>query len=149
ARRIVFDRMGLGVEDRLGELGRSVADVLLEVHRSYYRSVQPVLAHLHGLAHITGGGIPGNLVRILPEGCEAVVDPASWEVPPLFGLLQRAGAVADEEMRDVFNLGIGLIAVLPPQSVPAAQAAAQADRVATWTMGEIRGGPRAVRFARG
>jgi phosphoribosylformylglycinamidine cyclo-ligase len=149
ARRIVFDRMGLGVEDRLGELGRSVADVLLEVHRSYYRSVQPVLAHLHGLAHITGGGIPGNLVRILPEGCEAVVDPASWEVPPLFGLLQRAGAVADEEMRDVFNLGIGLIAVLPPPSVPAAQAAAQADRVPTWTMGEIRQGPRAVRFARG
>jgi phosphoribosylformylglycinamidine cyclo-ligase len=122
--------------------------VLLDVHRSYYHGVKPVIAHLHGLAHITGGGIPGNLVRILPEGCEAIVDPASWEVPPLSGILQRAGAIGTEEMRDVFNLGVGLIAVLPPQALPVAQAAAQADGVATWTMGEIRQGPRAVRFAR-
>jgi phosphoribosylformylglycinamidine cyclo-ligase len=148
ARRIVFERMGLGVEDRLGELDRSVADVLLEVHRSYYRSVKPVLSHLHGMAHITGGGIPGNLVRILPPGCEAVVDPGSWDLPPLFDMLQRAGGISTEEMRDVFNLGVGLIAVLPPQSLPAVQAAASADGVATWTMGEIRPGPQAVRFAR-
>jgi phosphoribosylformylglycinamidine cyclo-ligase len=148
ARRIVFDRMGLGIEDRLGELDRSVADVLLDVHRSYYRSVTPVLSHLHGMAHITGGGIPGNLVRILPPGCEAVVDPRSWELPPLFTMLQQAGGISTEEMRDVFNLGVGLIAVLPPQSVPAAQAAASADGVATWTMGDIRPGSQAVRFAR-
>ena len=148
ARRIVFERMGLGIDDRLAELDRSVADVLLDVHRSYARSVRPVLPHLHGMAHITGGGIPGNLVRILPTGCEAVVDPGSWELPPLFTTLQRAGGISTEEMRDVFNLGVGLIAVLPPQSVPAAQAAAAADGVATWTMGEIRPGPQAVRFAR-
>jgi phosphoribosylformylglycinamidine cyclo-ligase len=148
ARRIVFERMGLGIEDRLGELDRSVAEVLLDVHRSYYRSVQPVLAHVHGLAHITGGGIPGNLVRILPAGCEAVVDPVGWELPPLFTLLQQAGGISTEEMRDVFNLGVGLIAVLPPQSVPAVQAAATADGVATWTMGEIRPGLQSVRFAR-
>jgi phosphoribosylformylglycinamidine cyclo-ligase len=148
ARRIVFERMGLGIDDRLAELDRSVADVLLDVHRSYYRSVRPVLAQLHGMAHITGGGIPGNLVRILPPGCEAVVDSGSWEIPPLFRILQRAGAVSAEEMRDVFNLGVGLIAVLPPQSVPAAQAAAQADGVATWTLGEIRPGSQTVGFAR-
>ena len=148
ARRIVFERMGLGIDDRLGDLDRSVADVLLDVHRSYARSVKPVIPHLHGMAHITGGGIPGNLVRILPEGCEALVDPRSWEPPPLFALLQQAGGISTEEMRDVFNLGVGLIAVLPPQSVPAAQAAASADGVATWTMGEIRPGPQAVRFAR-
>jgi phosphoribosylformylglycinamidine cyclo-ligase len=148
ARRIVFERMGLGVDDRLGELDRSVADVLLEVHRSYHRSVKPVLAHLHGMAHITGGGIPGNLVRILPSDCEAVVDASSWAIPPLFSLLQRAGEISTEEMRDVFNLGVGLIAVLPAQSVPAAQAAASAEGVATWTMGEIRPGPQAVRFSR-
>jgi phosphoribosylformylglycinamidine cyclo-ligase len=146
ARRIVFERMGLGVEDRLGELDRSVADVLLDVHRSYYRSVRPVLPHVHGMAHITGGGIPGNLVRILPHGCEAVVDSGSWEAPSLFTVLQQAGGISTEEMRDVFNLGVGLIAVLPPQSVQAAQAAASADGVATWTMGEIRPGPRTVRF---
>jgi phosphoribosylformylglycinamidine cyclo-ligase len=148
ARRIVFEGMGLGVHERLGELDRCVADVLLDVHRSYYRSVKPVLAHVHGMAHITGGGIPGNLVRILPPGCEAVVDASSWDIPPLFSLLQRAGGISTEEMRDVFNLGVGLIAVLPSQSLPAAQAAASADGVATWTMGEIRSGPQAVRFAR-
>jgi phosphoribosylformylglycinamidine cyclo-ligase len=147
ARRIVFERMGLGIEDRLADLGRSVAEVLLDVHRSYYRSVRPVLAHVHGMAHITGGGISGNLVRILPRGCEAVVDARSWELPPLFTVLQQAGGVSTEEMRDVFNLGVGLIAVLPPQSVSAAQAAAAEDGVATWTMGEIRPGPQAVRFA--
>jgi phosphoribosylformylglycinamidine cyclo-ligase len=147
ARRIVFERMGLGIDDRLDELDRSVADVLLDVHRSYYRSVRPVLRQLHGLAHITGGGIPGNLVRILPTGCEAVVEPGSWEVPTLFGILQRAGAISTEEMRDVFNLGVGLIAVLPPQAVSGAQAAALADGVETWSMGEIRSGTQAVRFA--
>ena len=148
ARRIVSERMGLGIADRFGELDRSVAEVLLDVHRSYFRSVTPVLPQLHGMAHITGGGIPGNLVRILPPGCEAVVDPASWEPPPLFTTLQRAGGISTEEMRDVFNLGVGLVAVLPPPSVAAAQAAAAADGVATWTMGEIRPGPQAVRFAR-
>jgi phosphoribosylformylglycinamidine cyclo-ligase len=99
------------------------------------------------MAHITGGGIPGNLVRILPAGCEAVVDPGSWDVPPLFGILQRAGAISTEEMRDVFNLGVGLIAVLPPESVPGARTAARADGVETWIMGEIRPGAPAVRFA--
>jgi phosphoribosylformylglycinamidine cyclo-ligase len=147
ARRVVFERMGLGIDDRLGELGRSVADVLLEVHRSYFRSVMPVIARVHGLAHITGGGIPGNLVRILPPGCEAVVDPKSWDPPPLFTTLQRAGGISTEEMRDVFNLGAGLIAVLPPEAVPAAQAAAGSDGVATWVMGQIRAGEPAVRFA--
>ncbi len=148
ARRVVFETMGLGIGDRLGSLDRSVADVLLDVHRSYFRSVMPVISQLHGLAHITGSGIPGNLVRILPAGCEALVDPDSWDLPPLFTTLQQAGGISTEEMRDVFNLGVGLIAVLPPQSVPAAQAAAAADEVATWTMGEIRPGTPTVRFVR-
>ncbi len=146
ARRIVFDRMGLGVHDQLGGLG-SVADVLLAVHRSYAASVAPVLPRVHGLAHITGGGIAGNLVRVLPDGCEAVVDPRSWELPPLFQLLQDAGEIARDEMRDVFNLGVGFITVLPPDAVGAAAAAASAAGVATWTMGDVRRGPRAVRFA--
>lgn len=147
ARRILFERLGLGIEDRLGDLDRSVADVLLDVHRSYYRAVSPILGQVHGMAHITGGGIPGNLVRILPPDCEAVVDSRSWDLPPLFGLLQRAGGISTEEMREVFNLGVGLVAVLPPRSVPAAQEAASAEGIVTWTMGEIRSGPQSVRFA--
>lgn len=146
ARRIVFERMGLALDDRLGETGQTVADALLAVHRSYASSVVPVLGRMHGLAHITGGGIPGNLVRVLPEGCEAVVDPSSWELPPLFAALQSGGGISTDEMRDVFNLGVGLIAVLPRDAVAAAQAAARAAGVATWPMGEIRRGSAAVRF---
>jgi len=148
ARRVVFETMKLGLDDPLGDTGRTVGEALLAVHQSYSRSVMPVIGRMHGLAHITGGGIPGNLVRILPAECEAVVDPASWELPPLFATLQRAGQISTEEMRDVFNLGVGLIAVLPPAAVEAAQAAAREAGVHTWTMGEIRGGSPAVRFAR-
>ncbi len=148
ARRIVFDRLGLHIGDRLDDTGKTVEDALLAIHRSYYRAVTPILDRVHGLAHITGGGIAGNLVRILPSGCEAVVDPSSWTPPPLFTTLQRAGQISTEEMRDVFNLGVGLIAVLPPDAVSAVQAAATADGVATWIMGEIRRGNRIVRFVR-
>jgi phosphoribosylformylglycinamidine cyclo-ligase len=148
ARRIVFEQLGLGVDDQLGGIGRSVADALLAVHRSYYRSVFPVLDRFHGLAHITGGGIAGNLVRILPQDCAATVDPASWDLPPLFRFLQQAGQISTQEMRDVFNLGVGLVAVLPPEALAAAQAAAIDDGVTTWVMGEIQQGHRTVRFAR-
>lgn len=147
ARRIVFDRMALGLDAALGETGLSVADALLAVHRSYVRAVTPVLSRLHGIAHITGGGIGGNLARILPPGTAATVDPASWELPPLFRVLQEAGGITTGEMRDVFNLGVGLIAVLPPDAVAAAQSAASDDGVATWVMGEIGRGDRTVAFA--
>ena len=147
ARRIVFEKMKLGLDDLLGGTGRTVADALLAVHQSYVSSVMPVIGRVHGLAHITGGGIPGNLVRILPDGCEAVVDPSSWELPPLFATLQQAGQISTDEMRDVFNLGVGFIAVLPPDAIGAAQAAARGAGVATWPMGEIRRGSAAVRFA--
>jgi phosphoribosylformylglycinamidine cyclo-ligase len=148
ARRVVFDRMGLELNDPLGETGSTVVDALLAVHRSYFQSVTPVLERMHGLAHITGGGIAGNLVRILPDGCAATVDPDAWELPPLFTILQQAGQISTQEMRDVFNLGVGLVAVLPPDAVSAAQAAAADEGVTTWVMGEIQPGGRSVRFAR-
>lgn len=146
ARRILFDRMGLSIDQFLPEADGTVAELLLAVHRSYVKAVIPVLPRLHGLAHITGGGIPGNLVRILPEGCEAIVDSGSWTFPPLFRLMQRAGSVSTTEMRDVFNLGVGLIAVMPAEALPAAQAAAAADDVHSWVIGEVRAGPVGVRF---
>jgi phosphoribosylformylglycinamidine cyclo-ligase len=149
ARHVVFERMGLELGQELPGTGVTVADALLAVHRSYVRALRPVLDRVHALAHITGGGIGGNLVRVLPEGCEAVVDSGSWELPPLFRTLQDAGRIAVEEIREVFNLGVGMIAVLPPDAVDAAQAAARADGVDTWIMGEVRaGGTPAVHFAR-
>ena len=146
ARRIIFDVLKLQVDALLGDTGQTVAESLLAVHRSYAGAVMPVISRIHGIAHITGGGIPGNLVRVLPEGCEAVVDSTSWELPPLFRLLQVGGKVATEEMRDVFNLGVGLIAILPAKDVDAACSAARGAGVETWVCGQVRRGPRMVRF---
>ncbi|HLG06883.1 MAG TPA: phosphoribosylformylglycinamidine cyclo-ligase [Gemmatimonadales bacterium] len=146
ARKIIFDQEGLGLDDRLGETGQTVADALLAGHRSYYDAAAPVLPLVSGLAHITGGGIAGNLVRVLPRRCEARINPASWEVPPLFRYLQSAGSIAPEEMREVFNLGVGFIAVAPPDRVAAVREAAARAEVGTWVIGEIGRGERRVRF---
>jgi phosphoribosylformylglycinamidine cyclo-ligase len=147
ARAILFERMGLGLDAPLPGTGQSVADALLAVHRSYWAALSPVLERIHGLAHITGGGIPGNLVRILPPGADAVIDAASWSLPPLFRILQEGGRVSESEMRDVFNLGVGMIVVLPPDAVAAVAAAAEVAGVGSWVLGEIRAGTAGVRFA--
>ena len=148
ARSVLFDRMRLSLDAVLPETGTSVADALLAVHRSYVRAVEPVLPSLHGIAHITGGGIAGNLARILPPGTAAMIDSRAWELPPLFRVLQDAGRITTDEMRDVFNLGVGLITVLPPDAVAAAQQAAARDGIPTWTMGEIGRGDQTAGFAR-
>jgi phosphoribosylformylglycinamidine cyclo-ligase len=113
ARRIVFERLGLTVESRVPELGRTIGETLLEPHRSYLSIVRPLLdgGRIKGMAHITGGGITGNLPRVLPHGTAAVVDVASWDIPPLFRWLQRNGQVPIEDMMRTFNMGIGLIVV--------------------------------------
>lgn len=146
ARRIVFERMGLAPSDPLPGTSGTVAEALLAVHRSYFRSITPVLDRVHGLAHITGGGIGGNLIRVLPADCEAVVDASTWELPPLFATLQEAGRVSTDEMRQVFNLGVGLIAMLPADAVADVQRTATAAGVHSWILGEIHPGRRSVRF---
>jgi phosphoribosylformylglycinamidine cyclo-ligase len=128
ARTIVFDRLKLGVHDRVPELGITVADALLAPHRSYLPVIRPLLASspglIKGMAHITGGGITDNLPRVLPAGTDAIVRVGSWEVPPLFRWLERAGAVPREDMLRTFNMGRGLILAV---------SAADADRA----MGEL------------
>jgi phosphoribosylformylglycinamidine cyclo-ligase len=123
-----------------------MGEAFLAVHRSYAASLRSVLGSVHGIAHITGGGIPGNLIRVLPTGCEAVIDTGSWTLPPLFRLIQRGGQVADEEMREVFNLGVGLIVAAPAAAVDALTRAAAADGVEAWILGDIRAGETRVRF---
>ena len=137
ARRIVFNELGLDVEDELPGLGRSVGEALLAVHRSYWTAIAPAVGDVHALAHITGGGIPGNLSRSLPPGCAAQVDRARWEVPGLFALLQDAGRVAEDEMFQVFNMGLGMIAVVPPERVAAVRRVAASAGVTTWEVGRI------------
>ncbi len=142
ARRIVFDAMGLGVNDELPGTGRRVADELLTIHRSYLPALREPLRErlVRGLAHVTGGGIPGNLPRILPSGLGATVVRSSWEVPAVYRTLQRAGRVETEEMDRVFNMGIGMIAVVEPRSAPAVIAAAAKQGVEAWVIGSVSPG---------
>ena len=115
ARSIVFERLRLGIDDEVPELGTTVAEALLATHRSYLRVITPLLGMglVNGMAHITGGGITDNLPRVLPDGSEAVVRLGSWDVLPIFEWLQRAGAVPDADMLRTFNMGIGLILIVP------------------------------------
>jgi phosphoribosylformylglycinamidine cyclo-ligase len=99
------------------ELGKSLGEELLEVHRCYYPQLRPVLRIIKGLAHITGGGFVGNIPRILPNGVAAHIDKHSWDVPPIFKLIQAKGKIAETEMYQVFNMGIGMIVVCSPQQV--------------------------------
>jgi len=153
ARKIIFESMQLRLDAPFPETEQTVGQVLLAVHRSYAAALRPVLGDVHALAHITGGGIPGNLVRVLPAGTDAVVDAGSWPWPPLFRVLMRAGQVSRDEMRRVFNLGVGMIAVVARDNVETTIQAAERVQVPAWVIGEIRpairgggeGGP-AVRF---
>ena len=146
-RRVLFDDLGLSVEDEYPRTGRAIADVLLDVHRSYFHAIWPVRRTVRALAHITGGGIPGNLNRVLPKAVDALVDPHGWTIPTAFRVIQESGRVDDDEMRRVFNLGIGMIAVCAPGDVEAVRAAATASGIETMVIGSTQPGTGVVRFA--
>lgn len=115
ARKVIFDEAGLGVNDDLPGTGATVAGALLEVHRSYlpeFRALRDRV-DIRGLAHITGGGLIDNIPRILPDGCSVEIDTARWDVPPLFAFLEDRGRIERREMYRVFNMGIGMILVVP------------------------------------
>jgi phosphoribosylformylglycinamidine cyclo-ligase len=140
ARRIVFDELHLDLDDELPGVGGTAADELLRVHRSYRAAIAPVLDRVSALAHITGGGIAGNLVRSLPDGCGAEVEVSAWPAPPLFTFLEEAGKVATDEMFEVFNMGIGMIAAAAAERVDSVRQAAQHAGVDTWVIGRVISG---------
>jgi phosphoribosylformylglycinamidine cyclo-ligase len=117
ARKVFFDILGFDVSTRVVELGQTVAEALLAVHRSYLPAIGPLLGDglVKSAAHITGGGIPDNLPRALPARLGAEIWLDTWEEPPLFRLLRRAGRVPEDDMRRTFNLGVGLVAVVAEQ----------------------------------
>jgi phosphoribosylformylglycinamidine cyclo-ligase len=146
ARRIVFERLGLTVSDPFPEEGGSVGEVLLRVHRSYLGAVRPLLdeGRVRGMAHITGGGLVENLPRVLPGGLSARIDRSSWEVPPLFRVLQEAGRVETAEMFRAFNMGVGMVVVVRRDDADAALATLGAAGERAWVVGEITPGDRSV-----
>jgi phosphoribosylformylglycinamidine cyclo-ligase len=119
ARKVLLEALGHRVDTHLPELGTTVGRALLAPHRSYLAALEPLLERdkVRALAHITGGGFPGNIPRVLPEGLGARLRRGSWEVPPLFRLIQAGGGVSDEEMERTFNLGVGMIVVVSPSDL--------------------------------
>ena len=150
ARRIAFEIAGLRPSSAVPEVGGTIGEVLLVPHRSYLRSVAPLLGSglIKGMAHITGGGITDNLPRVLPAGVHALVDLASWRPQSIFDWLQRTGNVPREDMLRTFNMGIGLIVICSAADERRVleQLAAHGEPDAC-RIGEIRAGGSGVQYA--
>ncbi len=150
ARKAVFEIAGLGVDDHVEELGQTVGQALLTPTRIYVRAVRRILGYykvkrvVHGIAHITGGGLHENLARILPEGIRAVIDRGSWQAPPVFGWLKRLGDIDAEEMDQVFNMGIGLVLIVSPHYAESIRHQLADSGLESWTIGRTTSGPRGV-----
>ncbi|MCY2963399.1 MAG: phosphoribosylformylglycinamidine cyclo-ligase [Planctomycetota bacterium] len=149
-RKAVFDVAGLKVDDLVPELNQTVGDALLTPTRIYVKPVVDLLSRkpgreaVRGLAHITGGGIAGNLERILPIGCRVEIDRNSWTPPAMFGWLQGLGNIDREEMFRVFNMGIGFVLVVRPRSVDSVIKRLAKHNVAAHRIGVVGEGDRGV-----
>ncbi len=117
-RKICFEILGLKIDTYVSELGRTIGEELLTPTRIYSETVHSIIKDLpvFGLAHITGGGITDNIIRVIPEGCNVILRKNSWDVPPVFTYLRQAGNISEKEMMRTFNNGIGLIAVVHEES---------------------------------
>jgi len=149
-RKIVFEIAGLKIGDHVAELGRTVGEELLEPTQIYVCAVRRVLGRyrvksvVHGIAHITGGGLHENLERVLPEGARAVIERDSWPVPPVFPWLAKLGEVEPAEMEHVFNMGIGLVMVVSPFYADSIRSQLTDNGYANCLIGRIESGQRGV-----
>jgi len=137
--RKVFE--GVALERVVPELGRPLIDALLESHRSYLQPLAAALDNVKALAHITGGGFIENIPRVLPDDLNAVIRLGSWPIPSLFALIQHRGAIDSDEMYRVFNMGIGMIAVVRPDDVDAVRGVIPEE---TFIIGELAAGSKRV-----
>ncbi|MFN7804558.1 MAG: phosphoribosylformylglycinamidine cyclo-ligase [Planctomycetaceae bacterium] len=151
-RKAVFDVGGLKVEETIPELGQTVGEALLTPTRIYVRPVVDLLSRksgreaVTGLAHITGGGIAGNLERILPEGCAVEIDRSLWQPPALFGWVQELGNIEREEMFRVFNMGLGFLLVIRPETLDAVSKRLAKQGFTPRLVGGVLAGDRAVTY---
>jgi phosphoribosylformylglycinamidine cyclo-ligase len=140
--------MGLKPEEYVKELGRTVSEELLEPTRIYVKSILGLMRQysIKGLAHITGGGITGNLPRVLPQGCRARIKKGSWDIKPVFKYIQEKGGVEEAEMLRDFNMGIGMMAVVQKKDAEAFVKAATDMGETAYIVGEIIEGERGVEY---
>lgn len=149
-RKIVFDVAGLSVDEHVSELGETVGEALLRPTRLYARAVRSILNHytvksvVHGIAHVTGGGLRENLERILPAGVQVRIDRDSWTIPPVFDWLARLGEVPFDEMERVFNLGVGLALVVSPFYADSIRKQLADCGLENWAIGQAISGEKSV-----
>lgn len=146
ARKLFFEQLGLKASDPVDELGGTAGEILLRIHRSYLPAMRGLIKTrgLHGIAHITGGGITDNLPRVLPEGVCAVIERKSWTPPALFRFIQEKGRVREEEMFRVFNMGVGLIAVADKMSAEDVIARLRSENEEPFVIGTLQSGEKGV-----
>jgi phosphoribosylformylglycinamidine cyclo-ligase len=144
ARKVFFEKGRLKVGQRIAELGRTVGEELLEPTRIYAKVMRELFAKhaIKGAAHITGGGITGNLPRVLPEGRRALIERSSWKVPPVFNLIQKIGGVAQREMDSTFNNGLGMIFVVGKKDADSITQTLKKIGEKFFIVGEVENGPR-------
>lgn len=148
ARKVFFDKAGLDIEARLDGLNVTLREALMAPHRSYLKAVHPLVEEkaINGLVHLTGGGFQGNIPRVLPETCDAVIDRDSWEVPALFRHIMEMGEIDRAEMDRAFNMGIGMLVFVSAEradelALRLAEAGETVQRV-----GRVEKGTRSVRL---
>jgi phosphoribosylformylglycinamidine cyclo-ligase len=139
-RHVLFERAGWSLEREVPELGRTLGEELLEPTRIYSLDCLALTrtAQVHAFAHVTGGGLANNLARVVPDGLQAVVDRSTWTPAPVFGLVGRLGEVARPELEKTLNMGVGMVAVVPQESVDVALAVLADRDVEAWVAGEVR-----------
>ncbi len=154
ARKIFFEQMKLAPRSPVPELGNTIGDELLKVHMSYGPLVQKLLRKfnrgsglaLKGLAHITGGGFVDNIPRVLPKNCDVIIRKGAWEILPIFRLIQAQGGLPEDELYQVFNMGIGMTLTVAPDKAEAMLTFIRAQKQAAWQIGEVVKGKGAARI---
>jgi phosphoribosylformylglycinamidine cyclo-ligase len=149
-RKVLLEHAGLSLTSQPAELGEPLVDTLMRPTRIYARAAQAAIAAggVHGISHITGGGLPGNIPRVLPDGLGVDLTVGAWKVPPIFELIAKLGDVNPTEMRRTFNMGIGLVVIVAPDSAPAVQEALIAAGEQAQVIGHVSAAPGAVDDAR-
>jgi phosphoribosylformylglycinamidine cyclo-ligase len=148
ARKVLLERKRFKLRDRISELGKPLGEELLEPTRIYAREILPLLRYrsIKGIAHITGGGIPGNLSRILPRGIRAWIRRRSWSMPPIFDLIRKSGGLSQREMDCTFNNGLGMILIVGKKDVGGVERSLKRMGEKYSMIGEIRRGEKGVTF---
>ena len=149
ARKVFFELGNLSPKDYVEEFNQTLGEEILRPTKIYSKVVKSLKAfNIHGMAHITGGGLVENLPRILPEGLEVKINSGSWEIPPVFDMIQKIGRVEDSEMYRTFNMGIGYVAIVPEEEADAILKVAVQQGEKTWVIGRVSGGKGGVVFCR-